>query len=176
MKFKELQETLGKLIVERAQLELGTTRTLYGRKVRRVASDKLRKGLSFSVNGKKLNFNTNQNYGVFIHYGVNGTKTTYNAPFSYKSGKSGNSKGKIDSIMDWMKVKGVRVRKADGSFAKQTDENRRGLAFGIAKKVKKTGIAPLPYYDMAIGHVLRTKKNLIEKAVVKEIELQINFD
>tara|TARA_R110002020_G_scaffold40381_3_gene119424 strand:+ start:55 stop:570 length:516 start_codon:yes stop_codon:yes gene_type:complete len=171
MKFKNLQNILGELIVERAQLELGTTRTLYGRKVRRVASDKLRKGLSFSVNGKKLNFNTNQNYGVFIHYGVNGTKTKYGSTFSY-----GSKQPPLEPILQWMKIKGVRVRKANGGFDKQTPQKVKGLAFAIARKVKERGIAPLPYYDIAIGHVLRTKKDLIEKAVVKEIELQINFD
>jgi len=123
MKFKELQATLGKLIVERAQLELGTTRTINGKKVRRVASDNLRRGLSYSVNGKKVNFNTNQAYGGFIHYGVNGTKKTWGSPFSYVS-----KQPPIEPILKWMRIKGIKVRKTGGSFAKQTPKAVRGLA------------------------------------------------
>ena len=171
MKFKELQSTLGRLIVERAQLELGTTRTINGKKVRRVASDNLRRGLSYSVNGKKVNFNTNQAYGGFIHYGVNGTKKTWGSPFSY-----GSKQPPIEPILKWMRIKGIKVRKTGGSFAKQTPKAVRGLAFGIAKKIKENGIAPLPYYNLAIGNVFRTQKALIAAAVKKDIELLLNFD
>jgi len=184
MRFKELQATLGKLIVERAQLELGTTRTINGKKVRRVASDSLRKGLSFSSNGKIVKFNTNQAYGGFIHYGVNGTKKKWGSPFSYKSGTKPIP---LEGIVEWMRRKGIRPRNKAGGFQKQgakkveiggyiVSTQEAGLAFAIGKKIKENGIAPLPYYDLAIGQVFRTQKALIDKAVKKDIELQINFD
>lgn len=171
MKFKELQVTLGKLIIERAQLELGTTRTIRGRKVRRVASDDLRRGLSYSIKGKNISLNTNQTYGAFIHYGVNGTKKKWGSQFSY-----GSKQPPIEPIMKWMRIKGIKVRKKGGAFAKQTPKAVRGLAFGIARKVKENGIAPLPYYNLAIGNVFRTQQALIDKAVKKDIELLLNFD
>ena len=171
MRFKELQATLGKLIVERAQLELGTTRTIRGRKVRRVASDDLRRGLSYSIKGKNISLNTNQTYGAFIHYGVNGTRKKWGSQFSY-----GSKQPPIEPIMKWMRIKGIKVRKSGGAFAKQTPKAVRGLAFGIARKVKENGIAPLPYYDLAIGQVFKTQTVLIDKAVKKDIELLLNFD
>ena len=182
MKFKELQSTLGRLIVERAQLELGTTRTINGKKVRRVASDNLRRGLSYSVNGKKVNFNTNQAYGGFIHYGVNGTKKTWGSPFSY-----GSKQPPAKDIVGWMRKKGIRPRNSQGGFQKQgakkvkignylVSTQEAGLAFAIGKKIKENGIAPLPYYNLAIGNVFRTQKALIAAAVKKDIELLLNFD
>ncbi len=75
-----------------------------------------------------------------------------------------------------MRIKGIKVRKTGGSFAKQTPKAVRGLAFGIAKKIKENGIAPLPYYNLAIGNVFRTQKALIAAAVKKDIELLLNFD
>ena len=56
MKFKELQDTLGRIVVERAQLEIGTTRSINGKKVRRVASGDLRKNLQYTINGKNILF------------------------------------------------------------------------------------------------------------------------
>jgi hypothetical protein len=171
LKFKELQATLGKLIVERAQLELGATRTINGRKVRRVASDALRKGLNFTINGKNLSLNSVQKYGAFIHYGVNGTKKKWGSQFSY-----GSKQPPIEPIIKWMRLKGIKVRKVGGAFAKQTPKAVRGLAFGISKKIKENGIAPLPYYNLAISNVLKTQSALIAKAIKKDVELLLNFD
>jgi len=184
LKFKELQATLGKLIVERAQLELGTTRTIRGRKVRRVASDDLRRGLSYSIKGKNISLNTNQTYGAFIHYGVNGTRKKWGSQFSYKSGTKPIP---LEPIVGWMRKKGIRPRNKAGSFQKQgtkkikiggytVSTQEAGLAFGIGRKIKENGIAPLPYYDLAIGQVFKTQTVLIDKAVKKDIELLLNFD
>ena len=182
MKFKELQATLGKLIVERAQLELGATRTINGRKVRRVASDALRKGLNFTINGKNLSLNSVQKYGAFIHYGVNGTKKKWGSQFSY-----GSKQPPLGPIVGWMRKKGVRPRNKAGGFQKQGPKNIKlggysvstqeaGLAFGISKKIKENGIAPLPYYNLAISNVLKTQSALIAKAIKKDVELLLNFD
>jgi len=170
MKFNELQKTVGTLIVERAQLEIGTTRTIRGRKVRRVASDKLRKGLSFVVNGKNIGLTTDQDHGEFIHYGVNGTKQKFGSQFSF-----GTKQPPSEPILRWMKQKGVRVRTAEGAFAKQTESAKKGLAFVIARSVKEKGIVPLPYYDMAIKYAFQTQQDLIEKALVKDIELNLDL-
>jgi hypothetical protein len=184
LKFKELQATLGKLIVERAQLELGATRTINGRKVRRVASDALRKGLNFTINGKNLSLNSVQKYGAFIHYGVNGTKKKWGSQFSYKSGTKPIPLG---PIVGWMRKKGVRPRNKAGGFQKQgpkkvkiggysVSTQEAGLAFAIGRKTKENGIAPLPYYNLAISNVLKTQSALIAKAIKKDVELLLNFD
>jgi len=173
MKFNELQKTLGTLIVERAQLELGTTRSINGKKVRRVASGDLRKNLQYTINGKNILFGAkppSNDYASFVHYGVNGTKKSQGSQFSFGSKQPPSS-----PILRWMKQKGIKVRNQDGSFAKQTESAKKGLAFVIARKIKEQGITPLPYYDMAIKYAFQTQKDLIEKALVKDIELNLNL-
>lgn len=173
MKFNELQKTLGTLIVERAQLELGTTRSINGKKVRRVASGDLRKNLLFTIKGKNILFSAKapaDKYASFVHYGVNGTKKRQGSPFSF-----GSKQPPTSPILRWMKQKGIKVRNQDGSFAKQTESAKKGLAFVIARKIKEQGITPLPYYDMAIKYAFQTQKDLIEKALVKDIELNLDL-
>jgi len=173
MKFKELQDTLGRIIVERAQLEIGTTRSINGKKVRRVASGDLRRNLQFTTKGKNLLFSAkapSKGYAAFVHYGVNGTKKSQGSPFSF-----GSKQPPSEPILRWMKMKGVKVRNQDGSFAKQTESAKKGLAFVIARKIKEQGITPLPYYNMAIKYVFQTQKDLIEKALVKDIELNLEL-
>lgn len=173
MKFNELQKTLGTLIVERAQLELGTTRSINGKKVRRVASGDLRKNLQYTINGKNILFGAkppSNDYASFVHYGVNGTKKNQGSQFGFGSKQPPSS-----PILRWMKQKGIKVRNQDGSFAKQTESAKKGLAFVIARKIKEQGITPLPYYDMAIKYAFQTQQDLIEKALVKDIELNLDL-
>lgn len=176
MKFNELQKTLGTLIVERAQLELGTTRSINGKKVRRVASGDLRKNLQYTINGKNILFGAkppSNDYASFVHYGVNGTEKSWGSPYSFKNNFVGSKM--VSAIEKWMKAKGVKVRGEGGKFVKQTDSAKTGMAFAIAKAKKKKGTAPLPYYDMAIKYAFQTQQDLIEKALVKDIELNLDL-
>jgi hypothetical protein len=178
MKFNELQKTLGTLIVERAQLELGTTRSINGKKVRRVASGDLRKNLQYTINGKNILFGAkppSNDYASFVHYGVNGTKKNQGSQFSFGSKQPPSS-----PILRWMKQKRIRPRDANGSFksfsnSEQAENANLNLAIRIAKSIKEKGITPLPYYDMAIKYAFQTQKDLIEKALVKDIELNLDL-
>lgn len=178
MKFKELQDTLGRIVVERAQLEIGTTRSINGKKVRRVASGDLRKNLQYTINGKNILFSAkapSKKYAAFVHYGVNGTKKSQGSPFSF-----GSKQPPSEPILRWMKKKRIRPRDANGSFksfsnSEQAEKANLNLAIRIAKSIKEKGITPLPYYDMAIKYAFQTQQDLIEKALVKDIELNLDL-
>lgn len=180
MRIKELKDYLGKKIVERARKELTTERRLYGRKVKRRASGELSRSLTYEVKGRKLRFFAKGKageYASFIHYGVNGTNYHYGAPFSYKQ-----KMPPIEPIMQWMKAKGVRLRKVVSrngvkvnTFVKDTPENRKSAAFAIAKGVKKRGIAPTPFFDMAVREVMEREEKVIEEAINKEIEFILDL-
>ena len=171
MKLDNLKKELGTSVVQRAQLELGVTRKINGKKVRRVASDKLRKSLTYIVNGRKINFVTGVPYGKFIHEGVNGTNQNWGSEYSF-----GSKQPPLDPIKRWMKQKGVRVRKKGGGFAKQTEANVNGLAYAISKGVKIKGIAPVPFYSLAISNIFQTQSNLVDEALRKDIELIIDLE
>jgi hypothetical protein len=183
MRIKELKDYLGKKIVERARKELTTERRLHGRKVKRRASGELSRSLTYSVKGKKLGFFAKGKageYASFIHYGVNGTKYNYGAPFSYRNEFVGAKM--ISGIEQWMEDKNIRLRKVVSrngvkvnTFVKDTPENRKSAAFAIAKGVKKRGIAPTPFFDMAVREVMEREEKVIEEAINKEIEFILDL-
>ena len=165
-----LADILGRLIVQRAKYELKVNRTIRGKKVRRVASGSLLNSLAFDKKGGNLLFRATS-YGAFIHYGVNGTKVKHGAPFSYT-----NKQPPSKEIEEWIRVKGVRLRKVVmrngvkvNTFVQNNDKNRKSAAFAIARGIKQNGIAPVPFYDNAIGYVLENKDKLIQEAIEKEI-------
>ena len=180
MRINELKEYLGNKIVERARKELTTQRTLYGRKVKRRATGDLSRSLTFEVRGKKLRFFAKgeaNEYASFIHYGVNGTKYFYGSPFSYKQ-----KMPPIEPIMKWMKDKGLRLRKVVerngvrvNTFVANTEQNRKSAAFAIAKGVQRRGIAPTPFFDMAVREVMEREEKKIEEAINKEIEFILDL-
>lgn len=174
MKLDNLKKELGTSVVQRAQLELGVTRKINGKKVRRVASDKLRKSLTYIVNGRKINFVTGVPYGKFIHEGVNGTKQNWGSEYSYKNNFVGRKM--TEPIEEWMRQKGIKVRDKNGSFVKQTKEAKESLAYVIAKGVKIKGIAPVPFYSLAISNIFQTQSNLVDEALRKDIELIIDLE
>lgn len=180
MRINELKDYLGKKIVERAKKELTTRRKLYGRTVQRRATGNLERSLTFDVKGNKLRFYAKgdaSEYASFIHYGVNGTKYFYGSPFSYKQ-----KMPPIEPIMKWMKAKGLRLRKVVmkngvrvNTFVANTEENRKSAAFAIAKGVQQRGIAPTPYFDMAVSEVMKREEKKIEEAINKEIEFILDL-
>ena len=155
-------EKWGALIVERAQLELGTRRrqtagsgrTYIGRKV---SSDALRKGLGYthSISGKNIlsfDFGAKVDYGTYVH--------------------EGRQRGKmppLDSIIDWMGKKRIRPRDAEtGSFVQATPGRVRSLAYLIARSIGKYGVEPFPFFSMAFDHHAQAMEKEIADAFVDD--------
>lgn len=175
MRIKELKDYLGKKITERARYELTVERKVRGKRVRRKATGDLQRSLTYDVKGKKLRFYAKGDagkYATFIHYGVNGTKKKWGSPFSY-----GDKMPPLTPIMNWLKVKNIRLRKVVtrngvkvNTFVRNTESNRKSAAFAISKGVQRDGIIPVPYFDKAVGYVMEREREAIEKAIEKEIE------
>jgi len=175
IEFIELGKALnqfGAEVVESAQLELGTTQMIGGRKVRRVASGALKQSLYHKVfvrKGKmRVDFGGAQ-YGLFIHEGVNGTRVNQGSQFSFKSAMVN-----VGAIERWIAVKPIRLRKTIinkngqkvSQFIANTEENKRSAAIAIAKSVARKGIAPLPFYRLAVENTYQKYENKIAEAVV----------
>lgn len=176
---KALNE-FGSAVVENAQLELGTTQVIGGKKVRRVASGDLKKSLSHRVfvrKGKmRVEFGGEQ-YGMFVHEGVNGTRVNHGSPFSYKSNMVN-----LGGIENWIKVKPIRLRKTFvnksgqrvSQFVEKTEANLLSATIAIAKSVARKGIAPLPFYRIAVENVYPKFEKKISEALAKDAV--IKFD
>jgi hypothetical protein len=193
---KHLNEAINQFsqdVVERAQRNLGSYRTVTdrrGRKKKRRAdsSGTLRKSLTYSA--KSINKGTNiaffakgnaSDYADFVEQGVNGTEKKHGSPYSFK-GKMANSK----AIFEWLKKKPVKVREMKngklGGFAPRFYTVTRGknkgkkvdrleqLSFVMGRSIARYGFAPLNYMRDAVNDAIPDWRNRFEQAVIKDIE------
>jgi len=174
----ELRKTIkvlnqfGAYAVESAQLELGTTRKIRGRKVRRVATGGLKNSLYHRVkvrtNTKGADnftvlFGSTKDYAKFIHEGVNGTKVKLGAPYTFKS-KFVN----MGAVRKWIDNKPIRLRKPGGGFIAKNEKNINRAVYAISKSIAEKGIVGLPFMDLGIKRALRKYDKLIADAVIED--------
>jgi hypothetical protein len=90
-----------------------------------------------------LNFEM-EPYGKFIDKGVNGKKTTYSTPYSYKTKMPPPSK-----LDKWIVRKGLAPRNKDGKFSGRTINSvgfKKSIQFLIARKIFMYGIKPSLFF------------------------------
>ena len=84
-----------------------------------------------------------------------------------QSGRLPGKKGvPIDAIEKWIKQRGLKGRDKKGRFI-----TNRSFAFGIQKNIKKFGIRPSNWYDVAIESVLEDTEiiNLLEGQTMEDL-------
>jgi hypothetical protein len=149
----------GARVVERAQRNLGATRTVNGKRRRAVASDTLRQNLTYTVkqeNGKTILYfsakGKAKKYAMYVEYGRRPNKRM----------------PPVAAIEKWMKQKPVRIRR-QGRIVKQTPELIKQTAFQIARKIGEQGIPALNYYRDAIQDTVEEMKSTIARDVVSDL-------
>ena len=108
-----------------------------------------------------LNFEM-EPYGKFIDKGVNGKKTTYSTPYSYKTKMPPPSK-----LDKWIVRKGLAPRNKDGKFTGRTINSvgfKKSIQFLIARKIFMHGIKPSLFFTKPFE---KAYKNLPEQLVEK---------
>jgi len=156
----QLIDKFGIDVVERAMRNLGATRNVNGKKRRAVASGRLKAGLQYSFAIKRgvgsISFGADPSLGIY--------------PQVVETGRGANKKPPpTKSIMEWMKVKNIRVRNKTGGFVAANESQKRGVAFLIARSIGKKGIPGLFYYRDAIIDALNQNGSEFIKAVADEI-------
>lgn len=84
-----------------------------------------------------------------------------------QSGRLPGKKGvPIDAIEKWIRSRGLKGRDKKGRFI-----TNRSFAFGIQKNIKKFGIRPSNWYDVAIDSILEDTEiiNLLEGAAIEDL-------
>lgn len=124
---KKALEDFGKYLVKQAKTNLT--------KSNKNASKKLYESLKYNVSVSEKSFSFSlemEDYGEYQDKGVSGKKKKYNTPFSYK-----DKQPPAKAFDKWIVKKGIAPRSAKGQF-----QNRKGLAFAIARSVFYNGIKP----------------------------------
>jgi len=134
-----------------------------------ILKKKSSKNLYNSIKGKAkampnsfyLNFDM-EPYGKFIDKGVNGKKTAYSTPYSYKTKMPPPSK-----LDKWIVRKGIAPRNKDGKFTGRTINSvgfKKSIQFLIARKIFMYGIKPSLFFTKPFE---KAYKNLPEELIVK---------
>ncbi|CAB5224108.1 hypothetical protein UFOVP386_25 [uncultured Caudovirales phage] len=176
-KYKEfhlLIEEFGQEVVDNAMRNLGVYRTINGKRRRAVASDNLRKSLSYAYTKRTgiLEFYAKGepgNYADFVEQGVNGTNNSQGSPYSFK-------KGYIPTqvVLDWMKIKRIPIRDLKGKIIKADEEEKLRVARLISRSIASKGIAPLFYWRDAYNNQVDIFQDKFVEAVRRDIEIYLN--
>ncbi len=126
--------------------------------------------LENSIVGRKIpnkdGFRIKMNdYGVYDSYGVNGRRSAYNSPFSYKS-KYPN----IDRIKDWI----VRNNIKPLTFSSTKKNELEDLAFLISRSIYQNGIRPTRFIDIAIEKVEPEMTKEIVDAYTRDLSEELD--
>ena len=108
-----------------------------------------------------LNFEM-EPYGKFIDKGVNGKKTAYSTPYSYKTKMPPPSK-----LDKWIVRKGLAPRNKDGKFTGRSINSvgfKKSIQFLIARKIFMFGIKPSLFFTKPFE---KAYKNLPDELVAK---------
>lgn len=146
-------------VVERAQRNLGTSRTVQGKKRRAVATGTLKKNLTYIVKEEAGQ--------VTLTFTAKGAAEKYAKYVEF--GRRPNRKAPpMEDIKQWMKKKPIRVRR-NGRIVKQTNEVVEQAAWAIAKKIGRDGIPALNYYEEAIQDTVEEMRSSIARDVVNDL-------
>lgn len=129
-----------------------------------VASRDLQKSLTFTIDGGTIRFGSPLPYAAFVFFGVNGTRKRHGSPYSY-----GSKQPPIEPILEWMRVKPVRLRDDSGKFIEQTESRKRGAAFTIARAIKRNGMPGVKYWTEGLETMLPKYAQRLAEAKAKEL-------
>lgn len=160
-----------------AKRQLGSRKigrnTSYGVSTFKAGADTLQRSLTYKIDGEAITFSSPKPYAAFIHWGVNGTRKTQGAPFSYKS--ENPSREHVESMKVWIKAKRIKPRDADGRFIESTPARIRSLAFVLGRAVKRKGIVGLRYYVTAMETTLPQYAARLGDALAKDLAKALQF-
>lgn len=158
----DLMQKFGAEVVERAMLNLGVYRTVRGKKRRAVASDTLRKSLSYYYDSRNST----------LEFFAKGKAAKY-ADVVELGRRKGAKMPPVDAIVEWMRIKPVRVRNEQGRIIKQTKSVVRNAAFNIARSISTNGIPPLFYWRDAVEDKIVDFEGEFMEVLSKEINIVI---
>ena len=178
MSFKALNKALFEygektLFYARGNLKL---KGFSGKKRPTQNTGKLGDGLGFEIKVKDdalvLNFTTKEKYGIFIEWGVNGTKNNRGSDFSFKK-KFVN----IGAIKKYIKSPKFKLRKVSvkngvkvNKLVQKNDKNITSAAIVIAKQIAEKGIRPVPAVQRGAERALKDEIPNLEEALAKDVK------
>lgn len=143
--FKIILDAYAAAVVERAQSNLRIKRRVRGKVVNRVASGTLLNSLTYKsrirYNKPTVDFTVTGDAGKYADVIEFGRKPYPGDP---------TKRPPYKDIMNWIRIKPLKLRNRQGEFIKSTESAIKSAAFAIAKSIGEKGIEGINYYAEAI--------------------------
>ena len=124
------------------------------------------KGSEVKVSDNSIQFNIEmEDYGTFIDKGVNGKKSVYTTPYSYKDKMPPPSK-----LDKWIIKKGIAPRDKDGKII-----DRKSLQFAIARSIFNNGLKPSLFFTKPFEAEYKKLEGQLDNILFKDAEDMIQF-
>ena len=162
---KQQMNKLGARVVKLAQINLGASQTIDGKKRVTDASGDLRSSLGYRIkqnrtstgqfsSGFKLELTSSVDYASFVEQGVKGSESTKlsakNSPFKFKSKNLPTG-----VLAGWIKDKPIRLRNmGTGQFSENTKTAKKQLQFVLGRAVATKGISARHYFKDAVEQAI----------------------
>jgi hypothetical protein len=124
------------------------------------------KGSEVKVSANSIEFSIEmEDYGTFIDKGVNGKKSAYTTPYSYKDKMPPPSK-----LDKWIVKRGIAPRDNNGKFI-----DRKSLQFAIAKSIFNNGIKPSLFFTKPFEEQYKKLEGQLDNILFRDAEDMIQF-
>ena len=159
-------------VVERAQSNLRIKRRVRGKVVNRVASGNLLNSLTYKLriryNKPTIDFTVKGDAGRYADVIEYGRKPYPGDP---------TKRPPYRDIMQWIKIKPLKLRNRQGEFIKSTESAIKSAAIAIAKSIGENGIVGINYYQDAINDTWEDYSEQLLTAYAKGVEQRflLNF-
>lgn len=159
-------------VVERAQSNLRIKRRVRGKVVNRVASGTLLNSLTYKLriryNKPTIDFTVTGDAGRYADVIEYGRKPYPGDP---------TKRPPYKDIMQWIKIKPLKLRNRQGEFIKSTESAIKSAAIAIAKSIGENGIQGINYYQDAINDTWEDYSEQLIQAYAKGVEQRflLNF-
>jgi len=152
-------------VVERAQSNLRIKRRVRGKVVNRVASGTLLNSLTYKLriryNKPTIDFTVKGDAGKYADVIEYGRKAYPGDP---------TKRPPYKDIMQWIKIKPLKLRNRQGEFIKSTESAIKSAAIAIAKSIGENGIQGINYYQDAINDTWEDYSEQLIQAYAKGVE------
>jgi hypothetical protein len=164
--FEQILNDYAATVVERAKSNLRISRRVRGKTVNRVASGTLLNSLTYKLriryNKPTIDFTVDNDaagkYADVIEFG--------RKPYPGQP----NKRPPYRDIMNWIRIKPLKLRNKQGEFIKSTESSIKSAAIAIAKSIGEKGIQGINYYSEAIDDTWDEYKEQLMDSYVKSIE------
>jgi len=163
--FEDILNEYAVAVIERAQSNLRIQRRVRGKTVNRFASGHLSKSLYY-----KLTFRYNK---PTLDFTVSNDQAGKYADVIEFGRTPGAKMPPIQPIIDWIKIKPLKLRNRQGEFIKSTESAIKSAAFAIAKTIGKNGIEGINYYSEAIDDTWDDYKDKLIEGYIRGIEQRL---